>query len=29
MDAIEAGLSGWLVVTLLVIFAVAIWRKWL
>jgi hypothetical protein len=29
MLSIEAGLTGWLLVVVLLIFAVAIWRKWL
>jgi hypothetical protein len=29
MNVIEAGLTGWLLVVVLLIFAVAIWRKWL
>jgi hypothetical protein len=29
MEIAEAGLSGWLLVMALIIFAVAIWRKWI
>jgi hypothetical protein len=29
MNIIEAGLTGWLLVGALLIFAVAIWREWL
>jgi hypothetical protein len=29
MNVIGAGLTGWLLVVVLLIFVVAIWRKWL
>jgi len=29
MLSIEAGLTGWLLVAVLLIFVVAIWRNWL